>query len=165
MPIPPRQTLAALAAAVAVLAWASVAQAIPPTIERHHDEGIFTLPDFDCGSYTLHEEMLSEDATIITYYDQGGDVERVQQRFTFLGEITNSATGETFRDHVALNFLFDGGTTTERGNAFSIVRQGEGAILQLMGRRIVDADGNLVFQAGPDDILGGFESSVCAALA
>ena len=167
MPVPPRQALAAvLAAAAAVLVCASAAQAVPPTTETLHDEGIVTLPDSDCGSFALHEEMISEDITVTTFYDQQGNVDHLQLHISFLGEITNSATGETFRDHIALSVVVEGDIGAASGIAFNLVRQGQGAVLQLIGRRFEDAEGNLVFvQGGPNDIEGGLEPAICAALA
>lgn len=159
----PRLTVAALAAAVA-LSSASSAHATPPTVDAHHDEGILTLPDLDCGSFTLHERMLSEDLVITTFHTQSGD--RVQVHYDFLGEITNSATGETFRDHTAGHTVSEGGLQIHNGIAFNIVRPGQGAILQLIGRRLVDNQGNiLAVLAGPDDTEGDFVAALCAALA
>jgi hypothetical protein len=43
-------------------------------------------PAIDCGTLTLHEKLITEEFTETTFR-----------------EITNSATCETFRDHVAVN--------------------------------------------------------------
>jgi hypothetical protein len=124
------------------------------------------LPDFNCGSFTLHEEMISEDIIVTTFFDQQGDVVRTQSRITFLGEITNSAAGATFRDHIALSFVVEGDMGTASGIGFNLVRHGQGAVLQLIGRRVEDANGNLLFViGGPNDIEGGLEAAICAALA
>jgi hypothetical protein len=124
-----------------------------------------TLPDFDCGSFTLHEEMISEDFTETTFYNQQGEVDHLQFHATFLGEITNSATGETFRDHAAFRGSSEGDVTIVSGLGFNVVRQGEGAVFQHIGRRLEFSDGSVVVLAGPDDVQGDVQGSVCVALA
>jgi hypothetical protein len=162
----PRFTVAALATGVFLLSCASAAHAIPPTTKTFHDEGLITLPDFDCGSFTLHEEMISEDITVMTFYNRQGDVDRQQIHIRFLGEITNSATGETFRDHAAVNLITEDDISTASGLSFNLVRPGQGAVMQLIGRRIEDSEGNvIVVLAGPDDIQGDLHAAICAALA
>jgi hypothetical protein len=163
----PQLTVAALATGVVVFSFVLAAQAIPPTTEISRDEGDVTLPDFDCGSFTLHEEMISEEIKVMTFYDQQGNVDRRQLHVRFVGEITNSATGETFRDHAAVNLITeDDVIATASGLSFNLVRQGQGAVMQLIGRRIEDSEGNvLVVLAGPDDIQGDLETAICAALA
>ena len=160
----PRLTVVALATAVGLFSFASAAHATPPTRETFHDEGFLTLPDFDCGRFTLHEEMISEERTVTTFYDEQGDVERVQTHTTFLGEITNSATGETFRDHAVANVVTEADLTISAGVGFNLVRQGQGAIMQLIGRRIETDEGGITL-AGPDDVQGDLQTAICAALA
>jgi hypothetical protein len=162
----PRCTVAALVTGVVLASVVSVAQAIPPTTEIFRDEGFITLPDFDCGSFTLHEEMISEDITVMTFYDQQGDVARQQIHIRFVGEITNSATGETFRDHAAVKLITKDDITTASGLSFNLVRRGQGAVMQLIGRRIEDSEGNVIaVLAGPDDIQGDLQTAICVALA
>jgi hypothetical protein len=130
-----RYGFAATSAAVGLLLCAAVPDAAPPTVETHEDEGIFTMPNIDCGAFTLHEEMISEDIRITTFFNQQGDVDRKQMKITFLGEITNSATGETFRDHAAITHFIEGGSFEfHNGLGFNIVRPGEGPQRGLGGR-------------------------------
>jgi hypothetical protein len=122
------------------------------------------LPDIDCGTFTLHEELITEEFTETTFYDEAGEVDRVLTRITFLGEITTSATGETFRDHVAVNAVTEGGRTLASGIGFNLVRPGQGAGMQLIGRRIETEDGHITL-AGPDDVQADLHAAICSALA
>jgi hypothetical protein len=113
--------------------------------------------------------MISETLTLRTFYNQQGEVDHVQFHVSFFGEITNSATGETFRDHVAASGVSEGPLEIHRGLGFNIVRPGQGPVFQLVGRRFVEAEGNVVARPGPADITSAvqtedFRAAICAAL-
>jgi hypothetical protein len=138
------------------------AQADPPDKTTFVDLGLIPQLDFDCGSFTLNEELISERVTVTTF---SGEPERVMYESNFLGEVTNSATGETFRDHVAGIAVVEGGVVFESGVGFNIVRPAEGPILQRIGRRLIDSEGNLVVIGGPENVGDDMQAAVCAALA
>jgi hypothetical protein len=110
------------------------------------------LPDIDCGTFTLHEELITEEFTETTFYDEAGEVDRVLTRITFL------------RDHVAVNAVTEGGRTLASGIGFNLVRPGQGAGMQLIGRRIETEDGHITL-AGPDDVQADLHAAICSALA
>ena len=129
------------------------------------DEGFFALPDLNCKGFKLLYTLFDERVTEVTFFDEEGNVTRVLDTFAVTGQFTNSKTGETFRDHAAGRVDLDVSTgvlsITQLG--FIYHRKGEGLLFLDAGRRVFDADGNLVFSAGPSDFEGGFDG-ICAAL-
>ena len=131
------------------------------------DEGFFLLPDIDCGTSVLHEELVSERIQVTTFFDQDGAPTRTQVTVNFTAELINLTTGETFRDTVVGLDTFGLVTGQEIfvGPGLKILVPGEGVVLLHNGRKIFDADGELIFNAGPDDIFElGLFGGLCAAL-
>jgi hypothetical protein len=91
------------------------------------------------------------------HFDATGTPVRVQLTVNVVGIITNTATGERFRDHGAHLVEIDltSGTVTQSGLVFIYHRHPAGLVFLDAGRIIFDADGNVVFKAGPDDFLQG----------
>jgi len=144
---------------------ATPAAGTPPQVVIFKDEGFFGLPDLNCQGFNLLYTLLDERVTEITYFDEEGNATRVLDTFQVTGRFTNSETGETFRDHAAGRVEIDLSTgvlsVTQLG--FIYHSAGEGLLFLDAGRRIFDADGNLVFSAGPSDFVEGFDG-ICAAL-
>jgi hypothetical protein len=70
---------------VTVVALTTIGAAIPasakaPLKENFVDQGIFTLPDILCGSFTLTEVMDSESVQVTTFFDGTGDPVKVATR-------------------------------------------------------------------------------------
>ena len=157
-----------VAVLVAVTGASVPAQAAKPLKEVFIDQGIFTLPDVDCGTFTLHEEMTSEHVTTITTFDRAGDPLTVATHANFFGVVTNSLTGETFRDHVAFTETLQlaEGATTVSGSSFHFVDAGSGQVYAEVGHKvIVSATGEVTFQAGQDDFVQTDLQGLCEPLA
>lgn len=145
----------------------SPAGAIPPENEVFVDEGFFLLPDIDCGTFVLHEELVVERIQVTTFFDPEGTPVRTQVTVNFAAELINLATGESFRDTVVGLDTFDllTGEETFVGPGLKITVPGGGIVLLHNGRKVFDANGDLIFNAGPDDIFEvGLFDGLCAAL-
>lgn len=144
---------------------ATPAAGTAPQVVIFEDEGFFGLPDLNCKGFKLLYTLLDERVTEITYFDEEGNPTRVLDTFEVTGLFTNSKTGETFRDHAAGHVEIDlsTGVVSVAQLGFLYHSAGEGLLFLDAGRAIFDADGNLVFSAGPADFEGGFDA-ICAAL-
>ena len=160
--------LALSAAAIAVIGGTISASAVPPTKDVHVDEGWFTLVFTDVpGCEAFSEEMVSERATELTYYNSAGEAVKAVLQGKFLGTITNSVTGETFRDHSTFTETYDlvEGTTTVSGSSYHYIVKGEGQVFAEVGHKItIDETGEISFQAGQDDFVQSDVAGICEAL-
>jgi hypothetical protein len=145
------------------------AYAKAPLKEVFVDEGIFTLPDIPCGSFTLTEVMDSESVMVTTFFDKAGDPVKVATRANFFGTITNSATGETFPDHASFTETenIPKGTTTVNGVSYHYIVGGQGQVYAEIGHKIsVTATGEVTFQGGQADLASDPDlASLCVSLA
>ena len=134
---------------------ASPASARPPQREVVPGSGSLVLAD--CGDGVLLTETFTEVHTFTTFFDASGNPVRVQTHENFDGVITNSASGNTYRDPGHWTIVEDlvNGTGTLHGEFYAIVAPGLGMIIQDTGRITFDADGNVIFQAGPHEVLTG----------
>jgi hypothetical protein len=139
------------------------ASARPPQREVVRDSGSFLLAD--CGGGVLLTETFTVVDTITTFFDASGNPIRVQVHENFVGVITNSASGNTYRDPGHWTVVEDvvNGTVTFHGEFFAIVAPGVGIVIQDTGRITFDADGNIIFQAGPHEALTG-TADFCSVL-
>lgn len=152
----------------AVLALPAPASAVTPIKEVFRDEGIFALPDINCRGFKLTEVTLDELVTITTYLDADGSVTAFTVKVNFFGVLTNSKTGEQFRDHVSFTEHHDlvAGTTSITGSTYHFIESGDGIVFSETGNKIfVDEDGTIVFDAGPNDFGTSFFAGLCEALA
>lgn len=157
----------AILTVLASMLMLSHAGAVPPEKEVFIDQGFFLLPDIDCGTSVLHEELVSERIQVTTFFDRDGTPIRTQVTVNFTAELINLATGETFRDTVVGLDTFDlvSGQATFVGPGLKVPVKGEGVVLLHTGRKVFDASGDLIFNAGPDDIFElGLFGGLCAAL-
>jgi hypothetical protein len=160
--------LAVSAVAIAVIGGTMSASAVPPTKEVHVDEGWFTI-DFTGvpGCEAFSEEMVSERATELTYFNKAGEAVKAVLQGRFLGTITNSVTGETFRDHSTFTETYDlvEGTTTVSGSSYHYIVKGQGQVFAEVGHKItIDETGEITFQAGQDDFVQSDVAGICEAL-
>jgi hypothetical protein len=134
-----------------------------PLKEEFTNAGFATLPDIDCGTFTLHEDLVSEKVTITTYFDKDGAAVKKVFHIDFVGILTRSDTGKTFRDHVAGLDLLDPITNElleSKGVKLNLHSPGEGNFAKYAGHKIYDG-GTLVFNGGPrnpDFVTDPFES-------
>lgn len=159
---------------LAVVAVTAVASALPasakaPTRETFTDEGWFTLPDIPCTGFTLTEVMDHEAIRVTTFYNRVGDPVKIATRANFFGTITNSATGQTFRDHASFTETINvpEGTTTVNGISYHYVVKAQGQVYAEIGHKIsITATGEVIFQGGQDDLAGDPDLlSLCTSLA
>jgi hypothetical protein len=145
------------------------AYAKAPVIEVFVDEGLFTLPDIPCGSFTLTEVMDSESVQVTTFFNSAGDPVKVATRANFFGTITNTATGDTFRDHASFTETVDipAGTTTVNGVSYHYMVGGKGQVYAEIGHKIsVTATGEVIFQGGQADLASDPDlATLCVSLA
>jgi hypothetical protein len=155
--------LIALLAFVSILGLvASPASAREPQREVVRQSDSFLVAD--CGGGVLLTETFNLVSTITTF-DASGNPIRVQVHENFVGVITNSASGNTYRDPGHWTLVEDvvNGTVTFHGEFFAIVAPGVGIVIQDTGTITFDADGNIIFQAGPHEVLGG-TADFCSVL-
>lgn len=161
-------TLTALimSALVGTIVGGQAAAGTQPLVVTFEDQGFFALPDLNCKGFRLLYTMFDERVTEITFFDDLGNPVRVFDQFVITGQFTNSKTGETFRDHAAGHGELDltTGVLSVAQLTFIYHRKGEGLVFLDAGRRIFDADGNLVFSAGPDDFEQSGFDGICDAL-
>jgi hypothetical protein len=145
------------------------AYAKAPVIEVFVDKGLFTLPDIPCGSFTLTEVMDSESVQVTTFFNNAGDPVKVATRANFFGTITNTATGDTFRDHASFTETVDipAGTTTVNGVSYHYMVGGRGQVYAEIGHKIsVTATGEVIFQGGQADLASDPDlATLCVSLA
>jgi len=131
------------------------ASAKAPLKEVFTDEGWFTLPDIRCDGFTLTETMDSEAITVTTFFDKAGDPIKIATRANFFGTITNTASGNTFRDHASFTETVNvpEGTTTVSGISYHYIVGGMGQVFAEVGHKIsVTETGEVIFQGGQDDL-------------
>ncbi|MDP9242616.1 MAG: hypothetical protein M3O84_05510 [Actinomycetota bacterium] len=162
------RVLLPLSLALVVVGPALPASAQAPFKETFVDEGIFTLPDIACSGFNLHEEMVSEDVRTTTYFDNAGNPVKVATKANFLGVITNSANGNTTRDHATFTETLDlsAGTDTVSGVSYHYMVAGKGEVYAEVGHKILVTDtGEVTFQAGQDDFTQTDLAGICDGLA
>jgi hypothetical protein len=167
MPRKPARWLVPVATTLMLVVGAAPGNATQPVQEVFVNQGIFTLPDIACGTFTLTEQMVSERVETKTYLDRSGNPVKVATHANFFGVVTNSASGHTYRDHAAFTETenIPAGTTTVSGVSYHYVDSGRGQIYAEVGHKIsVTTDGSVIFQAGQDDYVQTGEAGLCAAL-
>jgi hypothetical protein len=146
-----RGLLALIVLPAALFAGTSPAVAAEPLKQEFTDVGVATLPDIDCGTFTLHEDLVSERLTVFTYFDNSGVVTKKVSHIKFVGTLTRSDTGQTFRDHVAGTDLLDPRTDEVLGSngvKLNLHSPGDGTFATYAGHKIYEG-GTLVFNGGP----------------
>jgi hypothetical protein len=128
-----------LAVSLTALCLVTGAAATPPSSEILVRSGSFTI---DCGAFSLVETFTVEERDTL-FFAADGTPERAALHFDYEGVITQSASGETFRDpgHFTIGIDFAGtpldpsdDTIAIVGEVFQIVAPARGTILQDTGR-------------------------------
>jgi hypothetical protein len=155
--------LVGMAAAIAVLA-PTAALATPPDTIRipHEDTFIDEGASAACGFPVLAD--ISGVQTIQFLYDAAGNLIRLQ--IHGIDEGTFSANGITLRQIERGQIFIDliEGTDTEVGLVLRVFLPDGGTVIADVGRLVFDAEGNLIFEAGPHPALHGDFAALCAAL-
>ena len=132
------------------------ASANAPTREVYRDEGWFTLPDIACDGFTLTEVMDSEYVRVTTWVDEAGTPIKESIKANFFGTITNSVSGNTYRDHSTFTETYDlvNGTTTVSGQSYHYIVKGQGQVFAEVGHKIFvtgTEPPEILHQGGQDD--------------
>jgi hypothetical protein len=158
-----RLILIGMAAALAVLA-PTAALATPPDTIRipHEDTFIDEGASAACG-FPVQVDV-SGVQTIQFLYDAAGNLIRVQIHGNIEG--TFSANGITLREVERGQTFIDRveGTETSVGLIFRVFLPHGGTIIADVGRLVFDAEGDVIFEAGPHPALHGDFAALCAAL-
>ncbi|MEX1103695.1 MAG: hypothetical protein WED87_05575 [Dehalococcoidia bacterium] len=156
-----RRIALASAALIGVFALASPVAAMSPETEYFEFGGAGTQ---DCGTFLNHFEGHGS-ARVTTYFGADGEPLRAIVHASGSETEVNSVTLKTldvrFRSTIKIDFAT--GTWTETGASIIAVDREEGIVIHDTGRVVFDADGTIVFVAGPHDALE-FDA-FCAALA
>jgi hypothetical protein len=167
---PSRPVAAAIVlAAITVLLGAAATRAAEPDVSRFEASGGEVFTDL-CGPGVDLVGQFVMQGTVILTFDDAGDVLQERVHLDFFGTLTRSDTGRTISDPIHVTIVFDlvEGTRTETGLSIRRTYPGEGLFAHDVGRFVaVAATGEVVFLAGPHDVLLGGSSipEVCAALA
>jgi hypothetical protein len=152
--------LAAFLTAVA----ASAAAATPPFTRRISFEASFIVQPGDVASCAFPIAIdLQVDLIFQVFFDVQGRPVRVALHENWFG--TDSANGNVLPEHGATNETFDliGGTDSYIGLIQVKLAPGEGVSV-FAGNVRLDADGNIIFEAGLHQVLEGDVAAYCAAL-
>lgn len=100
------------------------------------------------------------------YFDRSGNLIRVQLHGEDFGTATNPKNGNTASGSDAWLEVIDvrAGTDTIVGLFFHLNFPGAGIVLIDAGKVTFEADGDIVFEAGPHQVLNGDFAALCAAL-
>jgi hypothetical protein len=163
MPRARRLLLLAALTLSSILLIIQPASATPPLIETFHDEGDFEFAD--CGDFQLNETF-TVDVRVITFFNAQGDAVRVAEHINFVGVITNSASGNTYRDPGHHQFITDltTGETTVVGVVFNTPVPGLGPVLHDAGKIVIDENGEATFVGGPHTVFFGTNPDPCTVL-
>lgn len=156
---------ASLAAALVALVLTPGAGAVPPEKVVIEDLHIEQVDSTSCDFPFL--EVFDGRVTITTFFDDEGNPTRLTFHLPFHGTLTNEATGESVSADQVLQLTVDlvEGTESDVGLRFRVTFPGLGVVLLDAGKIVFDADGNVVFEAGPHQVVNEDFAGFCAALA
>jgi len=172
MPRPRAWLLPASLAAVAfaLLTLPVAVSAAPPVVETFHDEGSFSFAG-PCPNGVTLVGTFTEDVRVTTFFDRAGNPVRLQIKVNASGEVTNPETGQSVENPAHTTVFVDlvEGTVAQVGLVFKATVPGVGVVFHDVGRVVFDAAGNLIFEAGPHDVLNtpgdhAVRANFCAAL-
>jgi hypothetical protein len=139
---------------------AGSASALTPERDVYHDHFVEVDSSF-CGFPITFDYFRSVMSTV--FFNRQGDAIAVRRHIAIIG--TDTAKGVTLQDTAVHNSLDDlvTGSETRTGIAFLVKLPRGGVISVGGGRVVVDADGNVTFEAGPHPFLDGNLDAYCAA--
>jgi hypothetical protein len=159
--------LATLAATMALmLALAGPASANITRIGPFEETGALVA---DCGDFEVLADLVVDGQIDYFDTDRDGIPDFFTLRVRLVSFFYNSATGKGFTAYEHGNFTFDlsnDALVIETGVTFRVTVPGEGVVLLDAGRVEYDEEtGDVVFVAGPHQLLEGDTAKLCAALA
>ncbi len=119
----------------------------------------------DCGDFLAIDQYLIVGRFTIFFDNEGNEV-GLQIHVTIRGTVTNSVTGKSVPDRADVTVFedFAEGTTTFAGKVYGITVPGEGIAVLTAGKIVFDADGNVIFVAGPHQSFFEGVTVLCAAV-
>jgi hypothetical protein len=163
--------LSTLAAAATVLfalasgASAAKPEGTPELVRLEPEAGTELIAE--CGGFDVLTDFVV-DGHITTFFDSDGNPDYYVVHLRFVDFFYNSETGEGFAEHDHSNAMFDlprDEEVTSRGASYRVTVPGEGVVLLQAGRLEFDEAGNVVFVAGPHQVLETDFDKLCEALA
>jgi len=118
----------------------------------------------NCGNGVVLTESYTIVSTATFFFNDNGLVIGAHVHTNFTGVITNSATGNTYNDfsHFTVIADFLEGGFAVHGMNFAITIPGVGIVVHETGTVIHDLDTNIVFQAGPHQVINGMAPDFCS---
>jgi hypothetical protein len=153
------------AAGAVTLVAAAPATAVPP--ERTQFPSTFEYVDEEICDFPI-EFSFESTSTVTRFFDEQGNVTRIQAHFVDDAIATNPANGKSATGHEVANVVRDvqNGTQTYNGIPLHFSVPGYGAVLIDVGRVVFDlTTGEPTFIAGPHQSIEGDVGEFCAALA
>jgi hypothetical protein len=120
----------------------------------------------ECGDFEVRTDFVVDGQSTV-FFDSDGNPDYARIHLRFVDFYYNSETGEGFTEHEHSNTLLDlprGVEVTSSGVSYRVTVPGEGVVLLEAGRLEFDEAGNLVFVAGPHQVLRGDTEKLCEAL-
>jgi hypothetical protein len=132
-----------------------------PQYEEFEVNGAVTT--YDCGDFVA-ELVDNIKGSYTTFFDRDGNPTGFQAHVEFLGTVTNSKTGTSFRDHASVSFSgelpLDERPETVTGVSDDINVPGRGVVALRVGQLIQDEDGNLTYAVG-ENLDRTFADALC----
>jgi hypothetical protein len=161
-----RMMLLMLAATMAlILALAGSASAAQPRVIINQFEGTEFIAD--CGDFEVLTDFVLDIRSLV-YLDSAGNDDFARVHYEFHDFFYNSETGEGFAETNTSNAVIDlpsENEITSVGLSYHVTVPGEGVVLLQAGRLEFDEAGNVVFVAGPHQVLEEDFDKLCEALA
>jgi len=121
----------------------------------------------ECGEFDVLTDFVVDGQSTI-FFDSDGNPDYARVHLRFVDFYYNSATGEGFTEHEHSNTLLDlpsGDEVTSSGVSYRVTVPGEGVVLLEAGRLEFNEAGEIVFVAGPHQVLSQDTDKLCEALA
>ena len=121
----------------------------------------------ECGEFDVLTDFVVDGQSTI-FFDSAGNPDYARVHLRFVDFFYNSETGEGFTEHEHSNTLLDlpsGEEVTSSGVSYRVTVPGEGVVLLEAGRLEFNEAGEVVFVAGPHQVLSQDTDQLCEALA
>ena len=121
----------------------------------------------ECGEFDVLTDFVVDGQSTI-FFDSDGNPDYARVHLRFVDFYSNSETGEGFSEHEHSNTLLDlpsGEEVTSSGVSYRVTVPGEGVVLLEAGRLEFNEAGEIVFVAGPHQVLSQDTDKLCEALA
>jgi hypothetical protein len=161
-------TLAATAAvpfALGGVASADKPEGTPAPVRLQPETGTELIAE--CGEFDVLTDFVVDGQSTI-FFDSAGNPDYARVHLRFVDFYYNSETGEGFSEHEHSNTLLDlpsGEEVTSSGVSYRVTVPGEGVVLLEAGRLEFNEAGEIVFVAGPHQVLSQDTDKLCEALA